>query len=933
MSFNDISMSSNFIFERIILKNYKMHSYTELNLTEKPIVVISGANGTGKSQILEALILVIGHTPTRVALGKQEELIGSFADKALIQLYIKNPMIGERRAITTSDPELEPLINDNDSFILELEIRETQNIRRVKLEDGTQQVVTRKQIQRLIRNIGIYEDTMLNFTEEGYLSSFAEGSPRKKLDTLLTATGLKEIYLNYLDSKRRVESKSKEHSPLIFQLEREQDKLERMKEDFELIRKKKNLTERYIFVERELAWFDFKAAKQGLVETQNKIEDLQEKIRVYSKEEKSYDKELKSLILEYKALIETRDVKVSKKNEQLMQKKHLEGVLEEKQRIIEEKEKEKENLLKDRRKLKKILSDEGDEVKAEFQRQLSSIREQIKSAQATLESNKVKIQKLLEEKEKINQTLEERSAIYGSLTNYERERINDTLLFKEEVSKSSFAEEIIGPIYQTITIKPEYQQYEVAIKTSIGYSLFDFVATSHQAYEEAKRIYDNLFKRNYKLNITVGRVLDEVGPRPKYLSELTLNEKLEGIIDYAVNLIEGPFAVLNYLKRFKKIVLAKPFLSSNILTDFAKKNKVNVLTVDGKSYYLSREAFTRPPRPINIKLGVDISKYQSTERIRSRLNIIEEDFGLIKQSEIRINQQLSNLYLEKRKIESQLNIFESEYSLDQQFLLVENNIDRYDQEIKSEKENVDAINEQIKTISEAIKEYEKELELLDEQIQQKLQEKESIAKKKNQAVKSKEKCLRFVTQLSADIHEMQEKVEHLQELAVDKGECPLEMRENRDEINAELFEIKGQLALIEINPAIDKQSITVQEEKVKKLQHLIEKGKTHLENLQADLERRLDHWISGLRKIVDHLNGTLKVLLDGVFENISVYIANYRDENNASLIIEAVTKGDNRRYRQLSGGEKTLIAQAIILSLHLINYSPLHVIDEFTQKL
>ncbi|GAI77570.1 unnamed protein product, partial [marine sediment metagenome] len=54
---------------------------------------------------------------------------------------------------------------------------------------------------------------------------------------------------------------------------------------------------------------------------------------------------------------------------------------------------------------------------------------------------------------------------------------------------------------------------------------------------------------------------------------------------------------------------------------------------------------------------------------------------------------------------------------------------------------------------------------------------------------------------------------------------------------------------------------------------------------------------------------------------------------NSGLIIEAETKGDDRKYRQLSGGEKTLIAQAIILALHMINHSPIHAIDEFTQKL
>jgi chromosome segregation ATPase len=106
-----------------------------------------------------------------------------------------------------------------------------------------------------------------------------------------------------------------------------------------------------------------------------------------------------------------------------------------------------------------------------------------------------------------------------------------------------------------------------------------------------------------------------------------------------------------------------------------------------------------------------------------------------------------------------------------------------------------------------------------------------------------------------------------------------------------------------------------------------------LKNLKNDLERRIDEWEGGLYNIVTHLNRMLNLLLRDTFDTISVKITNYNEERNASLIIEAVTKGDKRSYRQLSGGEKTLIAQAIILALHMINHSPIHAIDEFTQKL
>ncbi|MHA1352648.1 MAG: hypothetical protein ACTSPP_07670, partial [Candidatus Heimdallarchaeaceae archaeon] len=185
-----VSESSNkYVFNKLVIKNFKMHKYTELDLMEKPLIVISGA---------------IGHTPTRVALGKKEELIGSFGESAVIQLFISNPLLGERRPFQSSDPDIEPFVNNRDSFIVELEIKKNQSVRKIKALDGSARIVTKRQIQALMKQIGIFEDTMLNFTEEGYLNAFAEGSPHKKLETLLVATGLNEIYQSYFESKKKL---------------------------------------------------------------------------------------------------------------------------------------------------------------------------------------------------------------------------------------------------------------------------------------------------------------------------------------------------------------------------------------------------------------------------------------------------------------------------------------------------------------------------------------------------------------------------------------------------------------------------------------------------------------------------------------------------------------------------------------------------------
>jgi len=59
MTSQSSSIHENFVFSSLSLYNFKMHRNTQLNLSEVPITIISGANGSGKTQLLEALILAM----------------------------------------------------------------------------------------------------------------------------------------------------------------------------------------------------------------------------------------------------------------------------------------------------------------------------------------------------------------------------------------------------------------------------------------------------------------------------------------------------------------------------------------------------------------------------------------------------------------------------------------------------------------------------------------------------------------------------------------------------------------------------------------------------------------------------------------------------------------------------------------------------------
>jgi chromosome segregation ATPase len=917
-----------------MLYNFKMHKTTNLKLSEVPIIVISGANGSGKTQILEALIIAIGHVPNRVSLSTYKEVVGPFDKHSQIKLTLNNPVLGDNRVFSSSDPELIPFI-ENEFFIVDIKINQEGNIRRKIIDKHGKGInVTKRQIQILMRNIGIFDDTMLNFTEEGYLSSFADGSPHKKLDSLLVATGLKEIFNSYINSKKKVQEKEREYSPLVMQLEKEESKLERLRENFERIQKKRELIERYESLEKELFWFNalesqkhLEDASQNLTDKKNCLEEIEKKLSISLIDQ---DK-LKSEVKEAEEILTDKKTRMREMSDH---KNRLEGQKEEKTRAINSSNNQIRNINQKLGEFENIQTDEGLTQKRNLQRQLDEVNKELSQLNNELQTSQINLKNKAAEEDKIKQRINERSQLYGELSDYERKLIKDCILYKERIQNSDFKNEIIGPIYEIISIKKGFENYTEVVKASLGRYLFGFVATTHNAYREAKRIYDEIFP-SFKPNFTVGRVLeDEKGPKPDYLTNQTLDNKPEGIIDFAVNLIEAPFQVKLYLVKFVRILLGSPALSPNLLTDYAKQFKTNILTTDCNSFYLSQEAFSRPPRRYNIKLSLDLNKYQSIERIREQLQLIQFDIEKITEDKIRITRGLADCETRKRDLENQLRPWKmGTDEIENEFLRLQQIKSAAETLVRTETENLTNLDLEISKLADEIVVFENDV--LGNQ------KKFDTLKNKlfhlNEEIKDlsaeKDKNIRLIDILEIEVTDLKTTYENLHEQAIEKGESPENIRSDKEEITSEYNRIKGQLELLEITPEVSQESIERQEKHVNTLQEEVKNTEVHLNNLKQDLDKRISEWEGGLHNIVDHLNKMLNLLLQDIFENVSIQIRNYNDEKNAGLHIEAETKGDDRRYRQLSGGEKTLLAQAIILALHMINHSPIHAIDEFTQKL
>ncbi len=921
-----------FVFDSLKMYNYKMHKYTELDLSNNPITVISGANGSGKTQILESLILSVGQTPSRVALSKNTELIGPFDDHSTIILSLCNPLTNGSRLFQIDDPDIEHILSHS-NISIETEIRKEGTIKR-QIHTGTSsKSVTRRQVQRIMKSIGIHDETMFNFTEEGFLDAFANDSPYKKLDNLLEATGLKETYERYKISKSKLEEKQRQVSPLLLQLEREKNNLQKMKDDYEQLEQRTELIEKFDILKRELAWYDYLKLKKAITENEDKIQSLRERREKIKQKENTLLKKKQTLgkTLEEKQAVFTEtkyELDLLEKN-----KNRKEGKIEEKKNIITNYESKLQELERRREKFVNISSEESIKKKAALIKSLDTIKITINDT----ESNIHMIQKNIHlNKEKILQLedlIDKRSRRFGQLRERERKTLEDVVRFKSAIEQTGYTDEIIGPVFEVIKIKDSYKELEKPITTVIGTALFHYVATSHDAYERAKQIYDGL-SSNYKLNITVGRVLEEEGPIPDYKQKnQILENKPSGVIDMAINLIEGPFHIMYYLRKFVRTCLAYPNISSNLLTDFAQKNRVNVLTTDCNSFFLHRGAFTRPPPVSSIKVGVEIEKYKSISQLRHNKSKLERENESLKEKETLLRSKKISLFKDQDELKRKLNPWSlSKNQLENQILLIEERRQEFLTEVAIEKNAIKTIENKIYTI-------EKKMVKLSELIQTKKLEKERISGNMSEInseleglAREKQSLVEKKSRYSSELQEFNSFLPLKMKKAEESGEKPSEIRENRDTISKEYYSIKGQLELINITPEISEETIKSQQKKVENLIKTNEGEREHLKNLEKDLQKRLEEWETGIINVVEDLNAALSFLLADVFETIFIKISNYRDQRRAELHIEAQTKGDNRSYRQLSGGEKTLIAQAIILGLHQ-NHCPIHAIDEFTQKL
>lgn len=929
------------LFRKITLENFMLHNYTSIDLVKQPIVLITGANGTGKTQILDALIISLGHIPARARAKGLGSLVGNNGEYAKVSLEIANPIINGRRAIETLDKDLNKVLMV-DNFLITAKISKKESTIAFYINNSRRIVrgrtVKRRDIRHIFQAIGVRGDNQLAFTGEGTVDEFASKSPKRKLDTLLEVTGLQHYREEVLSAQETLKNSIREIEPLKRKLETETKLLNLWEGAFKILKRKKELLLKKTKLETELVWAQVMSREEQLEQlNRQRMKHLKER----SDNEQQWQKknqEIEETITSLEQLEQKLDN--IEKEERLKQRKAitLETQLQNEQLKVKDYEQEKQRFLEMKEQMEQILATKD----------LSLKDRKIKDKQEILVIKNKKIALLHERCLKIDQELQElemkmdkettfdNGGEYGSssknrLTKYEQTMIHAATTFHRKIKQEGLLEEISGPIISLIHIKEGEKAWEQAIKNLIGQKLYSFIAKSDQSFNKAKQLYDEIWP-NWKPPLAVFHVSD----KDREKAEKTITKSIAGeVYELASNLINGDPYVVGFLKRVVKGAVARDHHSPAILTKIARKYRRNILTQSCKSYFLSAGGFGRPPVSIKKPLGWEIKE---TDKEKDFLSIIKE--RKIKAAIARKEKELREKKLEEIKTLEEITRLHKEIQIigtpDEKLLgkietineiivHLENQImacQRREAElqIKLEKAEKDLVHHQQQYAK--LKERRKELQEMKENLRFELH-----------ALEEKDDRLaRLEETLDEDFEQLKEEVRSREALAKKKGERPSEIRKLR-KIRNDLSRIEGHLESIGITN-VDEEKVKTQKVKVESLKKYMKEREEHIANLRADLEARQVFWSGELREVVTNISKAMRVLLSEIFEKVRLKVTNLQHPEKSGLYIEAITKGSEfRDFKELSGGERVLVIEGLILAMHTLADSPLHAIDEFTQRL
>lgn len=895
------------VFRSIRLVNFVIHRDTTIRLDASPVVLITGSNGSGKTLILDALLYAIGVESRRVQRQRNAAFIGRFEKYAEVVLELNNYQLSGRRILTSPDSSMAKLLN-RDIVSIRLRIHPSNRVsywlNGQRSLNGSQ--ITRTDIRKLFQAAGLFGDSPLAITEAETLDHFASQSPKRKFETLLNETGLRN-WMEKLEEARLLVLQAKANvKPLEYRIRHEEQRLQVLKTAYEAFLQKQQLQERMQVLDNEAAWAEVAYREELAEQLQTQISNQEALLATENANLAKLDDRRADLISKYERARVKKEKLQGKlesiRDQQMQARGHRQG-----------------------------LENELETVSAQIQRYSKSKRPRTKKAKESVLQQELTT--FANERDQLDEQL---ASLRQDITATEEElftqpqrypRYEETILracqrFREGLDQRALSDSVLGPIFTLIGMKPEHAHHETAVKLAVGRYNYAFIALNREAFSEAKTLFDQLWPQD-KPNLVVART------NPTTAITRDRPAVSPPVFGWAADLIEGDTYAVSFLSRVVNTAVAEESADPNTLVDATQQLRGNIITSEGSSFYLRIGAFARPPRPVTINLGTPLRELgltQDTAKIRQLLREIREEEARLIRDRMRVNSEISQIRVqlqdlrhgqtasitdvEKTTVVSDLEIRTAE--LQQQILELDNQSDGWGQDYQNQTTELSPLNSRLQKT-------EGQLQNLD-------------ARRTRRSA--------IIEQITDELRQREDEYQHIinqgkefRKTAKSLGERPQDVR-TPSVVRDEQLQIQAMITTITAT-AKDRTAFEDQEKVVSQLHDYLKERQLHLENLMTDVERRLTEWRHQLEQTIETLNLRMNQLLSHFLKQVKL-IVRYPDEpSRAELHLQLAInrKGDWRTYQEMSGGERVLATQTFILALHTLAKSPLHVIDEFTQRL
>ncbi len=807
---------THYLLQSLELDNFMLHRQTRLGLGERPAILITGANGSGKTQILDALILSMGHHPKRIKKGNLSMIIGPYGDKTSIRLTLRNPRWGNGRALRVEDEALNKML-DADELTIETRVTPASGVS-YKLHSGKRtRTIRQKEIRQIFDMVGVKGDNKLAFTEEGTVNLFADHSGRNKFELILDTTGLLQYRQHLLECLGTINRAVEEIDPLRKKLHLERDYLATLERNLELIRHRQQLEDHLAALKVERAWAIVQLHEQELEADRRKVESKQE-------DRRRMDDRLTSVhevIGEVRKQLAQRQQASSEFKTERLQLQARRGAV------------------------------EGElQVRAQAATQARSRRERWESQLAELTPEED--QALVEHPVDLSLLADPASRVEWSL-------LEAAVRLRRVAAERGLS--IEGPICSLLTV-PETTV--VAARAALGRLAYSLVALDPESLRAGADLMRAMSLPGEIL------LLDDVrGGLGGPLEEIQGNAAVKGLISQQLSARFGADLTLeqgSWLVGERGVRLDERWVLAPVNGDGPELEALEALLEDGRNY-LAR-----------------IGREQDPAR-HDELRAYCRD-GIEEAAE-----ELARLETENAAAQ------EERTALDKRLTAVE---DELEQRVVEEEDKSLELAELRGTLARR----QEELEGID----------------------------RILTLYESDLVARRNRIEEVTFHAREVGARPGSVRPSQ-EVERDLDRTAAKLEELTVT-RVNMGHYEAQKEKVASMERELAGSSDHLQGLRKDLNRKYEDWYAEVKVKIEVISQSVKNLLAGIFEGVQVQVANLLDASKASFAIEVKRRGREwRDLSQLSGGEKVLTVEALILSLHLLSDSPVHAIDEFTQRL